>query len=84
MAETGSRLETVPLSAPAVEAPVMELPLTVAPGDLEKVPTIVQTPAPPAMDPSQFPDGGTKAWLTVLGGFCCLFVSFGWINSIGV
>jgi MFS family permease len=36
------------------------------------------------MDPSQFPDGGTKAWLTVVGSFCCLFVSFGWINSIGV
>ncbi|KAJ5105041.1 MFS transporter asaE [Penicillium alfredii] len=30
------------------------------------------------------PDGGLQAWLTVLGGFCCLFVSFGWINCIGV
>lgn len=24
------------------------------------------------MHPSQFPDGGLKAWMTVLGGFCCL------------
>jgi hypothetical protein len=30
--------------------------------------------------PSQFPDGGAKAWLVVAGGFCCLFCSFGWIN----
>lgn len=29
------------------------------------------------MHPSQFPDGGFTAWLTVLGGFCALFVSFG-------
>jgi hypothetical protein len=40
--------------------------------------------APPASSnpwhPSQFPDGGTKAWLVVAGGFCCLFCSFGWIN----
>ena len=26
------------------------------------------------------PDGGVKAWLVVTGGFCSLFVSFGWIN----
>lgn len=30
--------------------------------------------------PSQFPDGGIKAWSAVLGGFACLFCSFGWIN----
>ncbi|MCJ1249423.1 hypothetical protein MMC30_006647 [Trapelia coarctata] len=36
------------------------------------------------MDPSSFPDGGLEAWLVVFGGFCCLFVSFGWINCIGV
>ena len=35
-------------------------------------------------DPSQFPDGGVEAWLVVLGCFCCLFVSFGWIGVIGV
>lgn len=26
------------------------------------------------------PDGGIEAWTTVLGAFCGLFVSFGWIN----
>lgn len=30
--------------------------------------------------PSQFPDGGLKAWSAVVGGFACLFCSFGWIN----
>ncbi|KAJ4343891.1 hypothetical protein N0V87_000174 [Didymella glomerata] len=34
--------------------------------------------------PSQFPDGGKDAWLCLLGGFCCLFCSFGWINCLGV
>ncbi|KAF2476190.1 MFS general substrate transporter [Lindgomyces ingoldianus] len=34
--------------------------------------------------PSQFPDGGKDAWLCLLGTFCCLFCSFGWINCIGV
>lgn len=35
-------------------------------------------PATPAIGPP--PDGGTQAWLVVLGAFCGLFVSFGWIN----
>lgn len=41
-------------------------------------------PANPWSDPSSFPDGGTKAWLSVAGAACCLFVSFGWINCVGV
>ncbi|KAI9788212.1 MAG: hypothetical protein M1816_007064 [Peltula sp. TS41687] len=39
---------------------------------------------PGGIDPSSFPDGGFEAWLVVLGSFCCLIVSFGWINCIGV
>ncbi|KAH9207661.1 major facilitator superfamily domain-containing protein [Leptodontidium sp. 2 PMI_412] len=35
-------------------------------------------------DPNAFPDGGFEAWLVVLGGFCAVFCSFGWINCIGV
>ena len=35
---------------------------------------------PPGLDPSAFPDGGVEAWTVVAGAFCCLFVSFGWIN----
>ncbi|KAJ5779753.1 hypothetical protein N7457_007473 [Penicillium paradoxum] len=46
--------------------------------------SIDAAPAPgtPAIGPP--PDGGMHAWLAVLGGFCGLFVSFGWINCIGV
>lgn len=29
------------------------------------------------------PDGGARAWLAVLGAWCCLFCSFGWISCIG-
>ncbi|KAH8151566.1 uncharacterized protein LAJ45_04187 [Morchella importuna] len=47
--------------------------------DLEKVDTKVSI-----HHPSQFPDGGLTAWLAVLGGFSCLFCSFGWINCIGI
>lgn len=27
------------------------------------------------------PDGGTGAWLALLGAWCCSFTSFGWMNS---
>lgn len=41
--------------------------------------------SPPAASPADGPpDGGTKAWLCVLGGWCTAFSSFGWLNSIGV
>ncbi len=30
--------------------------------------------------PDDFPDGGFQAWLVVMGGFCAVFCSFGWIN----
>lgn len=32
----------------------------------------------------QYPDGGPKAWLAVAGATACLFVSFGWVNAIGI
>lgn len=40
------------------------------------------SPPPPSgkIDPSSFPDGGFQAWLVIVGTFCCLFVSFGWVN----
>ncbi|OBT60997.1 hypothetical protein VE03_09739 [Pseudogymnoascus sp. 23342-1-I1] len=34
--------------------------------------------------PSQYPDGGFKAWLVTAGAFVCVFCSFGWINCIGI
>lgn len=30
--------------------------------------------------PNDFPDGGLEAWSVVLGGFCAVFCSFGWVN----
>lgn len=38
-------------------------------------------PAAPAMP--HFPEGGTKAWLVVLGCWCTSFASFGYVNSFG-
>lgn len=40
-----------------------------------------QTTTPLALPPL---DGGTDAWLSVLGGWFGFFVTFGWMNSIGV
>lgn len=31
-----------------------------------------------------YPEAGTRAWLTVAGASACLFVSFGWVNCIGI
>lgn len=50
--------------------------------DAEKGPQVAAPVNP--WDPSAFPDGGAEAWLAVLGCFCALFVSFGWIGAIGV
>lgn len=50
------------------------------PEDVEKV----EKPVNPWMDPSSFPDGGSQAWLTVAGAAACLFVSFGWVNCVGI
>ncbi|KAL5361511.1 riboflavin transporter MCH5 [Aspergillus floccosus] len=41
-----------------------------------------QVDNPPS--PSNFPDGGWKAWSVVLGAWSCLFCSFSWVNSIGL
>ena len=40
--------------------------------------------APPAPAPPAFPEGGLKAWLTVLGGSMVLFCTFGAVQSFGV
>ncbi|KPI37057.1 Riboflavin transporter MCH5 [Cyphellophora attinorum] len=51
----------------------------------EAVPaTTTTTPNGIAIDPASFPDGGTRAWLTVLGCFCTMTITFGWIQSVGV
>jgi MFS family permease len=56
-----------------------------AEADLEKGGAIPPKPVVGGgINPADFPDGGIEAWLVVLGGWCCLFCSFGWINCIGV
>ena len=35
----------------------------------------------PRVEDAGPPDGGTAAWLSVLGAWCCSFSSPGWINS---
>ena len=55
--------------------------------DLEKESKNRTFPQPFARSRKQYkqaPDGGLDAWLAVFGGFCCFFVSFGWVLSIGV
>jgi hypothetical protein len=42
-----------------------------------------QDPSPLIVNPADFPDGGTWAWLSVLGLFCSMFVTFGWLQSVG-
>ncbi|KAI7968072.1 hypothetical protein EIK77_007827 [Talaromyces pinophilus] len=42
-----------------------------------------QAPAAAAAPP-EAPEGGTKAWLAVLGASAALFTSFGWTNCIGL
>lgn len=32
-------------------------------------------------DEEETPDGGAKAWLMILGAWCCSFCSYGWLNS---
>jgi hypothetical protein len=55
------------------------------PADIEQgEPEKPKGPPPGAFDPRQNPDGGMKAWLCVVGGFCALFCSFGWINCMSL
>lgn len=54
-----------------------------ADASLEKGPESPVTKAPKATPP-EVPDGGSKAWLTVLGAAIALFVSFGWVNCIAL
>lgn len=32
----------------------------------------------------EVPEGGTKAWLSLIGASCAMFVSFGWVNCIAL
>ncbi|KAK5063006.1 hypothetical protein LTR84_005082 [Exophiala bonariae] len=47
-------------------------------------PEPAKAPYNPWADPASFPDGGLRAWLTVAGAAACMFVSWGWINCVGI
>lgn len=77
-------LERIGSQNKSTEANIFPEPEVEADADLEKGGVIPKsTPAPGGVNPADFPDGGVEAWLVVLGGWCCLFCSFGWINCIG-
>ena len=40
----------------------------------------IQKEAPPT---PTFPEGGTKGWMAVLGCWCVMFNTFGYINAFG-
>jgi MFS family permease len=67
------------------EANIFPEPEVEADADLEKGGVIPKSaPVLGGVNPADFPDGGLEACLVVLGGWFCLFCSFGWINCIGV
>ncbi|KAL4875824.1 major facilitator superfamily domain-containing protein [Aspergillus karnatakaensis] len=71
----GQHADTIDLTNGAVE------------GDEEKVAIRTQSreaSVPNGLPPDAPPDGGLRAWSTVVGAFCGMFVSFGWISCIGV
>lgn len=49
--------------------------------DSGRAPSVVDTPDVAEDD---YPDGGLRAWLVVLGGLCSAFSTLGYINSWGV
>jgi MFS family permease len=78
-------LERIGSQNKETEASIFPEPGAEAEADLEKAGVVPKSVvAPGGANPADFPDGGLEAWLVVLGGWLCLFVSFGWINCIGV
>lgn len=57
-------------------------PISDSEKQIEPVQPVLSSTNP--LHPSQFPEGGRQAYLCLLGGFCCLFCSFGWLNCLGV
>lgn len=49
--------------------------------NVEKAADPVVAPVTPPAASYVPPDGGTKAWLAVTGGFFCQFCSFGFLNA---
>lgn len=72
-------------AADTARAPAAELDLESNPNNVPgaKVPDDA-TDQRPQQVAHQFPEGGLKAWLVVLGCWCTSFVSFGYVNSFGL
>lgn len=37
----------------------------------------------PVASATTYPEGGARAWLVVLGCFCVMFFTFGYLNAFG-
>jgi hypothetical protein len=62
-----------------------DLPLDVEKNDSLAAPA---APGPSASGPGGppqhvFPEGGRKAWLSVVGVWCIMFITFGYVNCFG-
>jgi hypothetical protein len=45
---------------------------------------VQEQPSTPTLAPEHtFPEGGTRGWLVVLGCFCVMFFTFGYVNAFG-
>ncbi|KAH8680563.1 MFS monocarboxylate transporter [Xylariales sp. PMI_506] len=47
-------------------------------------PASAETATQPNASSGDVPDGGVAAWTVVAGGWCAMFVSVGWNNSVGI
>jgi hypothetical protein len=75
---SGTVDEPLPSAEPGISNPELaEIDDDLTNKDPEKAASNTSLAAPV---PNLPPDGGTQAWLVVLGGFCVVFASFGWIN----
>ena len=76
-----SSLERIGSQNKSTEANIFPECEAEAEADLEKGGEVPKPAVVPGgINPADFPDGGLEAWLVVLGGWCCLLSSFGWIN----
>ena len=50
--------------------------------DSDKVaPVVISSQSSLEVHDNDIPDGGTAAWLVILGAWCASFCAYGWINS---
>lgn len=43
----------------------------------------IMAPEKPTAPDREFPEGGIRAWLVVLGAYCVSFSTFGYMNAFG-